>query len=114
MKTLRMLGLMLILSVILATGSLRAHFVWVATETKDGNDSQVHVYFGESAHPDSAKFLDGLTRLKAWHRTAAGEYAPLKLGKVETDDGGWLASDLPSAPGSVEAALFVWRLLAWR
>lgn len=58
MGTLRMLGLML--CVVLVTGSVRAHFVWVAQETKDGSDPQVQVYFGESAEPDSARFLDRL------------------------------------------------------
>ena len=101
MRILRVCGLML--SLILAAGSLRAHFVWVALETKDGKDPQAHVYFGESAEPDSAQFLDGLTRLKAWHRTAEGEYTPLSLHKVETDDGGLLTSDLPSLAGSIEA-----------
>ena len=101
MRILRVIGLML--SLILVSGALRAHFVWVALEAKDGKDPQAHVYFGESAHPDSAQFLDGLTRLKAWHRTAEGEYTPLSLHKVETDDGGLLTSDLPSVSGSIEA-----------
>ena len=73
MRMLRMLLLML--CVVLATGSARAHFVWIAPKTADGNDSQVRIYFGESAEPDSARFLERLTRLKAWHRTASGDYA---------------------------------------
>ena len=101
MKNLRVFRL--ILGVILATGSLHAHFVWVALETQDGSDPQAHVYFSESVHMDSAEFLDRLTRLKAWYRTTEGKYASLKLRKVERDDDGWLASDLPSGPGSVEA-----------
>ena len=36
MRILRVVGLML--SMILASGSLRAHFVWVSLETEDGND----------------------------------------------------------------------------
>ena len=101
MKNLRVFRL--ILGVILATGSLHAHFVWVALETQDGSDPQAHVYFSESVHMDSAEFLDRLTRLKAWYRTTEGKYASLKLRKVERDDDGWLTSDLPSGPGSVEA-----------
>ena len=94
MRILRVVGLML--SMILASGSLRAHFVWVSLETEDGNDPQVHVYFGESAEPDLAKFLDGLTRLKVWYRNAESKYAPLKLRRVETGDQGFLTSALPS------------------
>ena len=101
MKTLRVVGL--ILSLILVSASLRAHFVWVALEAKDGKEPQVHVYFSESAEPDSAQFLDGLTRLKVWHRTTEGKYTSLTLQKVETDDGGLLTSDLPSIVGSIEA-----------
>ena len=101
MKNLRVFGL--ILGVILATGSLQAHFVWVVLETRDGSGPQAHVYFSESAHADSAEFLDRLTRLKAWYRTTEGKSAPLKLRKVERDGNGWLTSDPPSGPGSVEA-----------
>ena len=70
MRILRVVGL--ILSLILVSASLRAHFVWVTLEAKDGKDPQAHIYFSESARPDSAQFLDGLTRLKVWHRTAEG------------------------------------------
>ena len=91
MKNLRVFGL--ILGVILATGSLQAHFVWVVLETRDGSGPQAHVYFSESAHADSAEFLDRLTRLKVWYRTTEGKYDPLKLRKVERDDNGWLTSD---------------------
>ncbi len=101
MRTLRVLGL--ILSVILAPVSLRAHFVWVALETGEGNDPQAQVYFGETAHPDSAKFLDRLTRLKVWHRSAEGGYTPLSLQRVEKNDDGWLKGELPSAQGVIEA-----------
>ncbi len=62
MATLRMLGLML--AFVLATGSARAHFVWVALETGDGSNPEVQVYFGESAQPDAAKYLDMVTRLE--------------------------------------------------
>ena len=101
MVRLRMLGLML--CVVLATGSARAHFVWVALETRNGSDSQVQVYFGESAEPDSAKFLERLTRLKAWHRTVSGDYATLKLSKTEASGGGWFEGQPPAALGTIEA-----------
>ena len=101
MRILHVVGLML--SMILASGSLRAHFVWVSLETKDGNDPQAHVYFGESAEPDLAKFLDRLTRLKVWYRNAESQYAPLKLRRVETGDQGFLTSALPSDGDSIEA-----------
>ena len=101
MRILRVIGLML--SLILVSGDLRAHFVWVALEAKDGKDPQAHVYFGESARPDSAQFLDGLTRLKVWHRATEGEYTPLSLQKVETEDGGLFISNLSSVSGSIEA-----------
>ncbi len=102
MKNLRVFGLT-ILGIILATGSLQAHFVWIALETQDGSSPQAHVYFSESAHADSAEFLDRLTKLKAWSRTTEGKYVPLKLRKVERDNDGLLTSGLPSGPGSVEA-----------
>ena len=101
MKKLRVFGL--ILSLLLAADSLQAHFVWVALETKDGSGPQAHVYFSESVHADSAEFLDRLTRLKMWYRTAEGKYAALKLQKVKRDDDGWFTSDLLPGPGSVEA-----------
>ena len=101
MGRLRMLGLML--CVVLATGSARAHFVWVALETRNGSDSQVQVYFGELAEPDSAKFLERLTRLKAWHRTVSGDYATLKLSKTEASGGGWFEGQPPAALGTIEA-----------
>ena len=101
MSILHVVGLML--SMILASGSLRAHFVWVSLETKDGSDPQAHVYFSESAEPDSANFLDRLTRLKAWYRNAESQYAPLKLRRVETGDQGLLTSSLPSGGDSIEA-----------
>ncbi len=101
MKSLRVFGL--ILGVILATGSLQAHFVWVALGTQDSSGPQAQVYFSESAQADSAEFLDRLTRLNAWHRTAEGEYIPLKLRKIERGDEGLLTSSLPSGRGSVEA-----------
>lgn len=101
MRTLRMLGLML--CVVLATGSARAHFVWVSHETRDSSDSQSRIYFGESAEPDSAKFLERLTRLKAWHRTASGDYATLKLNKIEASGDGWFEGRPSADPGSIEA-----------
>ncbi len=104
MSILRVAGLML--SMILAVGSLRAHFVWASLETKDYNAPQVHIYFGESAEPDSAKFLDRLTRLKAWSRNAELQYSPLKLRRVETGDKGLFASSLPSDGESIEADSF--------
>ena len=102
MKNLRIFGLM-ILSVILATGSVQAHFVWVALEAKGGSGPQAHVYFSKSAHADSAEFLDRLTKLKAWYRTTEGEYAPLKLRKFESAADGWLTSGLPPGLSSIEA-----------
>ena len=101
MATLRMLGLMLAL--VLATGSARAHFVWVAHENGDGNDPEVRVYFGEAAQPDAAKYLDMVTRLKVWHRGAEEEYTSLDLHRVESDSKGWFRGDLPSNQGIVEA-----------
>ena len=101
MATLRMLGLMLAL--VLATGSARAHFVWVAHENGDGNDPEVRVYFGESAQPDAAKHLDMVTRLNVWHRGAEEDYASLDLHRVESDGKGWFRGDLPSNRGVIEA-----------
>lgn len=101
MSILRVAGLML--SMILAVGSLRAHFVWASIETKDRNDPQVHIYFGESAEPDSAEFLDGLTRLKAWYRNAESQHAPLELSRIEMGDKGLFASSLPLDRDSIEA-----------
>ncbi|MCI0634454.1 MAG: hypothetical protein L0206_11155, partial [Actinobacteria bacterium] len=81
--------ILMMLGATLTTASARAHFVWVTVEDRDA-EPRAHVYFGEAAEPDSAEYLDRLTRLKAWRRSADGEYQPLELRKVETDDGGSL------------------------
>ena len=92
-----------LLGLILMTGSLHAHFIWAVIERSDDGDPQARFYFSETATPDSAEFLDRLTRIRAWHRTPEGEYAPLQLQKVERDDGGMLAGALTSGRGSLEA-----------
>lgn len=101
MNILRVGGL--ILSMMLVAGSLRAHFVWASLENKDPNDLQVQIYFGESAEPDSGKYLDGLSRLKAWYRNAESQHAPLKLRRVERGEKGLFASSLPLDGDSIEA-----------
>ncbi len=101
MKTRSMIGALL--GLVLMTGSLYGHFIWAVMEKTESGDPQAQLYFSETANPDSAEFLDRLTRLQAWHRTAEGKYAPLQLRKVETDDGGLLAGALSSDRGSVEA-----------
>lgn len=101
MKTRSMIGALL--GLVLMTGSLYGHFIWAVMEKTESGDPQAQLYFSETATPDSAEFLDRLTRLQAWHRTPEGEYAPLRLRKVETDDGGLLAGALSSDRGSIEA-----------
>ena len=88
---------------VLMTGSLRAHFIWAVIDRSDGGDPQARFYFSETASPDSAEFLDRLTRMQAWHRNPEGDYVPLQLRKVERDDGGLLAGTLTSDRGSLEA-----------
>ena len=86
------------------TGSLHAHFIcWAVMEKTESGNLQAQFYFSETATPDSAEFLDRLTRLQAWHRTPEGEYAPLQLRKIESDDGGLLAGALTSGRGNIEA-----------
>ena len=92
-----------LLGLVLMTGSLNAHFIWAVIERSDDGDPQAHFYFSETASPDSAEFLDRLTRLQAWHRTPEGEYTPLHLRKIESDDGGLLAGALTSDRGNIEA-----------
>ena len=92
-----------LLGMVLATGSLHAHFIWAVIEKSETGNPQAQLYFSETASPDSARFLDRLTRLKAWHRTSKGDYSPLQLSKVETGDGGLLAGVLNSDRGSIEA-----------
>ena len=92
-----------LLGLILMTGSLNAHFIWTVIERSENGDSQAQLYFSETASPDSAEFLDRLTRLQTWHRGPEGEYTPLQLRKIERDDGGLLAGVLTSGRGSIEA-----------
>ena len=92
-----------LLGLVLITGSLHAHFIWAVIERSDEGDPQAQFYFSESASPDSAEFLDRLTRIQAWHRTPQGEYTPLQLRKLERDDGGLLAGVLTSDRGDIEA-----------
>lgn len=92
-----------LLGLVLMTGSLHAHFIWAVIERSDDGDPEAQFYFSETASPDSAEFLDRLTRMQAWHRTPEGEYTPLQLLKVERDDGGLLAGALTSGRGSIEA-----------
>ena len=92
-----------LLSLVLITGSLHAHFIWAVIERSDDGDPLAQFFFSETASPDSAEFLDRLTRMQAWHRTAQGEYTPLQLRKVERDDGGLLAGVLTSNRGNIEA-----------
>ena len=92
-----------LLGLALMTGSLHAHFIWAVIEKSESGDPQAQLYFSETATPDSAKFLDRLTRLQAWHRTPDGKYTPLELSKIERDDGGLLGSSLASGQGSIEA-----------
>ena len=92
-----------LLGLVLMTGSLNAHFIWAVMEKTESGDPQAQFYFSETATPDSAEFLDRLTRLQAWHRTPEGDYSPLQLRKVERDDGGLLAGTLTSGRGNIEA-----------
>ena len=92
-----------LLSLVLITGSLHAHFIWAVIERSDDGDPLAQFFFSETASPDSAEFLDRLTRMQAWHRTAQGKYTPLQLRKVERDDGGLLAGVLTSNRGNIEA-----------
>ena len=92
-----------LLGLALMTGSLHAHFIWAVIEKSESGGPQAQLYFSETATPDSAKFLDRLTRLQAWHRTPDGKYTPLELSKIERDDGGLLESSLASGQGSIEA-----------
>ena len=92
-----------LLGLFLMTGSLYGHFIWAVMEKTESGGPQARLYFSETATPDSAEFLDRLTRLQAWHRTPEGEYSPLQLRKVETEDGGLLAGAVSSDRGSIEA-----------
>ncbi|MCY3777547.1 MAG: hypothetical protein OXH11_16355 [Candidatus Aminicenantes bacterium] len=91
------------LGLVLMTGSPHAHFIWSVIERSDDGNPEARFYFSETASPDSAEFLDRLTRMQAWHRTPEGKYTPLKLQKVERDDSGLLAGALTSGRGSIEA-----------
>ena len=102
MKARRLYGLLFGLVAVFAATAAQAHFIWVAIAgQKEG--AKVQVFFGEAAEPDSAEFLDRLTRLKVWHRNAKGEYVVVETKKVVTDDGGMLASKLPKGTQCVEA-----------
>lgn len=97
-------GLLPIVTIVCATSALRAHFVWLALEpAKDSKPPEARVYFGELAHPDSAELLDRLKRLEVWHRAKSGEYAEVKLAKVELEDGSALAGTLPAGATCIEA-----------
>jgi hypothetical protein len=92
------------LAAMLATGTVHAHFVWIALESaKESADPSVYVYFGESASPDSSEFLDRLTGLKAWRRGKEGEYVPLTLDRTEHEGVSSLAARLPPGTSCVEA-----------
>ncbi|MCG8586624.1 MAG: hypothetical protein MI757_18130 [Pirellulales bacterium] len=78
-----------------------AHFVWVSIESSDGAVPTAHVYFSEAAHPDDGELLDGLSRLKVWQLSGAGEATQVKVAKTASEDGDFLAGKLAGDAGCV-------------
>ena len=93
----------LVLLTALLASPLQAHFIWLALHTKAGQPTQGHLYFGESTAPDEATYLDRLTKLRLWSRTAAGDYTTAPTKKVTTADGGYLDVNLSEGVGALEA-----------
>ncbi|MBI1311548.1 hypothetical protein GC176_09600 [bacterium] len=60
----------------------RAHFLWLLTESAEG-ESRVHVYFGEAAEPDDPELLDRVERAQVWSVGRRDEPKLLSLSKGE-------------------------------
>lgn len=83
-----------------AAAQSQAHFIWI-DEIKNGEQQEVHLFFGEAAAADNAELIDKVAHSKAWVRTAAGEPIALELTKQVRGASGSLASSPTAATASL-------------
>ena len=92
-----LIGALLLLASLAITNTTQAHFLWVYTA--NGN---LQVVFGEGLGPDQARFLDGLSDLKAY-KVQDGKRVAVELQKKTEDDLGWFETSLDKSGRVVDA-----------
>jgi len=83
-----------------------AHYLWIATNEKAGEQAAANIYFEEAPRPGDGKYLDPfVARGTTWIRTVESPQ-PQKLKTEEVKDSGrrWLTASLPAvAPRSIDS-----------